>query len=89
MSLMRIFDKFSRNLAHHDNRDFEVLPSLQPRGQPTFNEQTLMINSPGVSRLTYHFCSSKLLDLSLTISVLVRLVEDIPPHLYPCIFTCH
>ena len=34
--------------AHHDNRDFDVLPNYQPRGQPTFNDQTLLINSPGV-----------------------------------------
>ncbi|PAV24074.1 actin cytoskeleton organization [Pyrrhoderma noxium] len=43
--------KFIFDRTHHDNRDFEVLPSLQPRGQPTFNEQTLMINSPGLGWL--------------------------------------
>jgi hypothetical protein len=37
-------------LEHHDNRDFDVLANFQPRGQATFNEQTLSLGtSPGVS----------------------------------------
>lgn len=43
--------KFIFDRTHHDNRDFDVLPSMQPRGQMTFNEQTLMINSPGLGWL--------------------------------------
>ena len=36
--------------AHHDNRDFDVVPDYQPQGQSSFNEQTHMLNSsPGVS----------------------------------------
>ena len=37
-------------LVHHDNRDFEILPSFQPRGENTFDEKTLALGtSPGVS----------------------------------------
>ena len=38
------------NLEHHDNRDFEILPNFQPRGEKTFDEKTLALGtSPGVS----------------------------------------
>ena len=37
----------SVDTAHFDNRDFDVLPNYQPKVQKSFNEQTLLINSPG------------------------------------------
>ncbi|OCB92030.1 actin cytoskeleton organization protein [Sanghuangporus baumii] len=43
--------KFIFDRTHHDNRDFGVLPNYQPRGQPTFSDQTLLINSPGLGWL--------------------------------------
>ncbi|KAL5489723.1 MDM20 [Sanghuangporus weigelae] len=43
--------KFIFDRTHHDNRDFGVLPNYQPRGQLTFNDQTLLINSPGLGWL--------------------------------------
>ncbi|KAH8116753.1 actin cytoskeleton organization protein [Phellopilus nigrolimitatus] len=44
--------KFIFDRIHYDNRDFEVLPNYQPRGQPTFDAQTLMMNSPGLGWLS-------------------------------------
>ncbi|KAI5121380.1 hypothetical protein M0805_001193 [Coniferiporia weirii] len=44
--------KFIFDRIHHDNRDFDVLPNYQPRGQPTFNDQSIMLNSPGLGWLT-------------------------------------
>ncbi|KAH8099675.1 N-acetyltransferase B complex non catalytic subunit-domain-containing protein [Phellopilus nigrolimitatus] len=39
--------KFIFDRIHYDNRDFEVLPNYQPRGQLTFDAQTLMMNASG------------------------------------------
>ena len=37
-------------LVHFDNRDFDILPNYQPRGQPSFHEQTILFGKPpGVS----------------------------------------
>ncbi len=36
--------------VHHDNRDLEILPNYQPRGQPSFSSQTTLFGKePAVS----------------------------------------
>ncbi|KIY43365.1 actin cytoskeleton organization protein [Fistulina hepatica ATCC 64428] len=40
LELKFIFDRF-----HHDNRDFDVLPSYQPASCKSFNEQTIMFGT--------------------------------------------
>ncbi|KAF8447742.1 actin cytoskeleton organization protein [Boletus edulis BED1] len=37
--------KFMFDRAHHDNRDFLIIPSYQPRCKPTFNEQSLLFGA--------------------------------------------
>ncbi|KAF8559771.1 actin cytoskeleton organization protein [Imleria badia] len=37
--------KFMFDRAHHDNRDFVIIPSYQPQCKPTFNEQSLLFGS--------------------------------------------
>ena len=36
-------------IVHYDNRDFDVVLNYQPLGEPTFNEQTMILGpTPGV-----------------------------------------
>jgi N-terminal acetyltransferase B complex non-catalytic subunit len=37
--------KFMFDRLHHDNRDFVIIPNYQPKGKPTFNEQSLMFGT--------------------------------------------
>jgi len=47
IELKFIFDRF-----HHDNRDFDILLNYQPRGQPSFDEQTTLFGrQPGLGWL--------------------------------------
>ncbi|KAG8217714.1 N-acetyltransferase B complex non catalytic subunit-domain-containing protein [Butyriboletus roseoflavus] len=42
--------KFMFDRAHHDNRDFVIIPNYQPHCKPTFNDQSLLFGtSTGVS----------------------------------------
>ena len=46
---MNDFDRLD-DIAHHDNRDFIIIPNYQPQCKPTFNEQSLLFaSSTGVS----------------------------------------
>lgn len=38
--------KFIFDRTHHDNRDFDILPSYQPRISPNLNELTLLLGRP-------------------------------------------
>ena len=54
MSLFVIYLLLQLNSTsvHHDNRDLEILPNYQPRGQPSFSSQTTLFGKePGVSAL--------------------------------------
>lgn len=67
--------------AHHDNRDFVIIPNYQPHCKPTLNEQSLLFGtSTGVSN-TMVVC-----DLNTEVpSVSARMVVVFFEDLHPCI----
>ena len=72
------------NTAHHDNRDFVIIPNYQPQCKPTFNEQSLLFGtSAGVSIITVIWLPNIEVS-SLSARVAVVFFED----LYPCIPAC-
>ncbi|KAH8103633.1 hypothetical protein DFH11DRAFT_1734773 [Phellopilus nigrolimitatus] len=48
--LIELFDRIT-SPAHSYNHDLQVMSNYQPRGQPTFDAQTLMMNASGFLRI--------------------------------------
>ncbi|KAI9509646.1 N-acetyltransferase B complex non catalytic subunit-domain-containing protein [Russula earlei] len=76
--------KFIFDRLHHDNRDLEVLPNYQPRGQPSFLSQTTLFgNEPAAGWLSiflkiYIKALSGASDLDLSVEDDKLLVGDRP-----------
>lgn len=73
------------NTAHHDNRDFVIIPNYQPHCKPTFNDQTLLFGtSTGVSIAMSVWC----LNIQVSFLYIARVVVVFFEDLYSCIPAC-
>ncbi|KAH8114031.1 hypothetical protein DFH11DRAFT_1727053 [Phellopilus nigrolimitatus] len=81
--------KFFFEYIHSYNREFEVLSDYKPRGQPTFDARTLMINSSGTgsrsscSSISSFFCSQAASTRPSRRSVLSEIIRSIPENKIP------
>lgn len=64
--------------AHHDNRDFDILPNYQPRDSETFHQQTVLFGQPEGVRHTRGLIYFLLTQLSLA-----GVALDIPENVHP------